>query len=52
MKENSIAVKNCSFVYEINLLKLLLKLNLITKEEYQKVLVVILEDYGKNKYYV
>lgn len=51
MKENSIAVKNCSFVYELNSLKLLLKLKLITKEEYEKILKVVLEDYG-NKYYV
>ena len=39
-------VNNVSFAYSINLLKMLVKANLITNEEYKKIYVISATHYG------
>lgn len=44
MTENKTDINNASFAYSVNLLRTLLGMNLITKEEYDKI-VTISEEY-------
>ena len=43
MKKDS---NNASFVYSVNLLRMLLGMELITKEEYNKIVAISEEHYG------
>ncbi len=40
------ATDNASFVYSVNLLRMLLKMQLITKEEYYQIAAISAEHYG------
>ncbi len=48
----SIAVNNSSFAYSLNMLKLLLKMQLINEEEYNKIIAVSAKYYGVKNYCV
>lgn len=52
MNKNDAAVKNSSFVYGVNMLRMLLVMKLITKEEYEKIVRISAEYYGVNIYCV
>ena len=39
------AVKNCSYAYSVHLLKMLLKMQLISKEEYERIVCISAEFY-------
>ena len=43
--KNPQSVKNCSYVYSVHLLKMLLKMQLISKEEYEKIVRISAEFY-------
>lgn len=43
---------NSAFVYAVNMLRLLLKMQLITKEEYERILQISAAHYGTEKIYV
>ena len=43
---NRKAVNNASFAYSVSLLRMLLKMELITKEEYERILEISAEHYG------
>lgn len=45
-------IRNASFAYSVNLLRLLLGMKLITKEEYEKIVAICAEHYGTEKIYV
>ncbi len=45
-------IRNASFAYSVNLLRLLLGMKLITKEEYDKIVTISAEHYGTEKIYV
>lgn len=40
---------NASFCYSVNLLRMLLDMKLITKEEYDKIIVISANHYGTEK---
>lgn len=42
---------NCSFVYSVNMLRMLLAMNFLTEEEYQRI-ISITEEYYNSKIYV
>ena len=44
--DNRKAVNNSSFVYSISLMRMLLKMELITKDEYDKILKISAENYS------
>ncbi|WP_418548200.1 hypothetical protein [Ruminococcus bromii] len=44
MMNKSKAIKNSEFYYELNMLNLLLKMNLLTEEEYKSILEIVLEE--------
>ena len=45
-------INNSAFVYSVNLLRLLLKMQLITQEEYERILQISAAHYGTEKRYV
>lgn len=45
MTENKTDINNASFAYSVNLLRTLLGMNLITKEEYDKIVIISAEYY-------
>ena len=45
-------INNSAFVYSVNLLRLLLKMQLITQEEYERILQISAAHYGTEKIYV
>ncbi len=45
-------INNSAFVYIVNLLRLLLKMQLITQEEYERILQISAAHYGIEKIYV
>ena len=45
-------INNSAFVYSVNLLRLLLKMQLITQEEYERILEISADHYGTEKIYV
>ena len=45
-------INNSAFVYSVNLLRLLLKIQLITQEEYERILQISAAHYGIEKIYV
>lgn len=45
MTENKTDINNASFAYSVNLLRTLLGMNLITKEEYDKIVIISAEHY-------
>lgn len=38
------AIKNSEYYYELNMLRLLLKMNLLTEEEYKSIVKIVLEE--------
>ena len=44
--------KNASFAYSANMLQTLMAMNLITKDEYRKILQISADHYGTEKIYV
>ena len=46
MMNKSKAIKNSECYYELNMLSLLLKMNLLTEEEYKSILEIVLEGSG------
>lgn len=46
------AANNASFAYSVNLLRILLKMQLITQEEYERIIAISAEHYGTDFYYV
>lgn len=45
-------IRNASFAYSVNLLRLLLGMKLITKEEYEKIVTISAEHYDTENIYV
>ena len=45
-------INNSAFCYSVNMLRLLLKMQLITQEEYERVLQISAAHYGTEKIYV
>lgn len=45
-------IRNASFVYSVNLLRLLLGMKLITEEEYEKIVTISAEHYDTKDIYV
>lgn len=45
-------VNNSAFLYSLNMLRLLLKMQLITSEEYERILQISAAHYGAEKIYV
>jgi hypothetical protein len=45
-------INNSAFVYAVNMLRLLLKMQLITQEEYERILQISVAHYGAEKIYV
>ncbi|WP_322174442.1 SHOCT domain-containing protein [Acutalibacter caecimuris] len=45
-------INNSAFAYSVNLLRLLLKMQLITQEEYERILQISAAHYGTEKIYV
>ena len=45
-------INNSAFVYSVNLIRLLLKMQLITQEEYERILQISTAHYGTEKIYV
>ena len=45
-------INNSAFVYSVNLIRLLLKMQLITQEEYERILEISAVHYGTEKIYV
>ena len=45
-------INNSAFVYSVNLLRLLLKMQLITQEEYERILEISAAHSGTEKIYV
>ena len=45
MTENKTDINNASFAYSVNLLRALFGMNLITKEEYDKIVIISAEYY-------
>ena len=48
----SMDINNTAFVYSVNMLRLLLKMQLITQEEYERILQISAAHYGTEKIYV
>jgi hypothetical protein len=46
------AINNSAFCYSVNMLRLLLKMQLITQEEYERILPISAVHYGTEKIYV
>ena len=42
-------INNSAFVYSVNLIRLLLKMQLITQEEYERILEISAAHYGTEK---
>ncbi len=51
MKEKT-AINNSSFAYSVSLLRMLLKMQLITQEEYERIINISAEHYGTEIYCV
>ena len=45
-------INNSAFIYSVNMLRLLLKMQLITQEEYERILQISAAHYGAEKIYV
>lgn len=45
-------IYNSALVYSVNMLRLLLKMQLITQEEYERILQISAAHYGTEKIYV
>lgn len=45
-------INNSAFCYSVNMLRLLLKMQLITHEEYERILQISAAHYGTKKIYV
>ena len=45
-------INNSAFCYSVNMLRLLLKMQLITQEEYERILQISTAHYGTEKIYV
>lgn len=45
-------INNTSFAYSVNLLKMLLAMQLITKDEYERITQISAEHYGADLIYV
>ncbi len=45
-------INNSAFCYSVNMLRLLLKMQLITQEEYERILQISVAHYGTEKIYV
>lgn len=45
MTDNKTDISNASFAYSVNLLRVLLGMKLITKEEYEKIVIISAEHY-------
>ena len=45
-------ISNSAFCYSVNMLRLLLKMQLITQEEYERILQISTAHYGTEKIYV
>ena len=45
-------INNSAFVYAVNMLRLLLKMQLITQEAYERILQISTAHYGTEKIYV
>ena len=45
-------INNSAFLYSVNMLRLLLKMQLITQEEYERILQITAAHYGTEKIYV
>ena len=48
----NIDISNSAFIYSVNMLRLLLKMQLITQEEYERILEISAVHYGTEKIYV
>ncbi len=46
------ATANSSFAYSVNILRMLLKMQLITQEEYERIVAISAEHYGTEIYCV
>ena len=45
-------ISNSAFIYSVNMLRLLLKMQIITQEEYECILQISAAHYGTEKIYV
>ena len=45
-------INNSAFCYSVNMLRLMLKMQLITQEEYERILQISAAHYGTEKIYV
>ena len=45
-------ISNSSFAYSVNLLKMLLAMQLLTEDEYEKIIGISAEHYGTDPIYV
>ena len=45
-------INNSAFLYSVNMLRLLLKMQLITQDEYERILQISATHYGIEKIYV
>ncbi|MEY8576518.1 hypothetical protein AALD01_19710 [Oscillospiraceae bacterium 21-37] len=45
-------INNSAFAYNVNMLRLLLKIQLVTQEEYERILQISAAHYGIEKIYV
>lgn len=52
MDKERIATNNSSFAYSVSLLRMLLKMQLITQEEYERIVSISAEHYGTEIYCV
>ena len=48
----NIDISNSAFIYSANMLRLLLKMQLITQDEYERILQISAAHYGIEKIYV
>ena len=46
MEKNRTAINRSSFAYSVSLLRMLLKMQLITQEEYERIVAISAEHYG------
>lgn len=45
-------ISNSAFIYSVNMLRLLLKMQIITQDEYERILQISAAHYGTEKIYV
>ncbi len=48
----NVDISNSAIIYSVNMLRLLLKMQLIAQEEYERILEISVTQYGTEKIYV